>query len=139
MLEFLFLLNTHGSKFIHWPFFFVCVIGNFDRPYFIGKELRIKLTKNDFVISTTNFLSWVAISLISMICSHTLLELLCFMPESFFIRVLASALSEPTNYPSIAFMKSLTLSQSGIKPLMPLLMWDLMRIKLKQLDRSHRS
>lgn len=99
----------------------------------------MKCTKNDSEISTSRDLSWADMSLISIMCSRTFLELSKVLLDSFFIRVLAKALSELTNCSSTAVMKSLALVHSGIEPRMPLMTWDFINMRLKRLDRSHRS
>jgi hypothetical protein len=63
----------------------------------------MKWTTNDFEISVSKDLSCAAMSLISIMCSHTPLDLLCFIIVNLFIRVLANALLELTNCSSMAF------------------------------------
>jgi hypothetical protein len=59
-------------------------------------------------------------SLISIMCSRTLLQLLKVLLESLFIRVLANTLSELTICSSMAYMNFVTLLHFLIEPLMPL-------------------
>lgn len=73
-------------------------------PYSRGNESRMKWTRNDLEISTFRDFSLVALFHISIMCSRTLLLLSNFMLESFFIKVLATDLSELINFSSIAFI-----------------------------------
>jgi len=70
--------------------------------YWEGRELRIKWTKTESKISTSRDFNWAAISLISMTCSHTFLELSKVWLDSLFARVLTKALVELTNCASTA-------------------------------------
>ena len=99
----------------------------------------MKCTKNDSEISTFRDFSLADMSLISMMCSRTLLELSKVLLDSLFIRVLAKGLSELTNCSSKTLIKSLALVHFRIEPQMPLMMWDFINMRLTRLDRSHRS
>ena len=89
--------------------------------------------------STSRDFSWADMSLIFMMFSCTLLELSKVLFDSIFIRVLAKVLSELTNYSSTTLIKSLAFVHSGIEPRMPLMTWDFINMRLKRLDRPHRS
>lgn len=99
----------------------------------------MKCTKNDSGISIFKDLNWVVMSLICIICSHTLLVLSKVWHDSFFVRVLAKTLLGRMNCSTTAFRNTLALSLSRIEPQMLFLMWDFMNNKYKWLDRSYHS
>ena len=72
-------------------------------------------------------------------CSCTPLTVVIRMEENFIIRVLAKALSEVTNCSLMDFSKSWTLLYYSTEPLIPVVIFVLMNIKLSRLDLFHYS
>jgi len=93
---------------VHWlsiyPYMLYDILNG---TYWEGREFNINWTNNDSKISTSRDLSWAAMSHISIMCSCTFLELSKVLLDSLFLRVLAKALLELTNYTSVAFINSL--------------------------------
>lgn len=127
-----FLLNTYGQEFIDQPFFLICVIGNFERSILWGKGCKLKCIRNDRISQSL-------VTLAKSLClsftwyARTPLMSINFIGDNLPIKVLANALSEDSNYASIAFINCLISSHSCIDPWILVCTTRLHDIMLKQL------